>query len=128
MNTKHIWWKYIQNVVALYPERVNKYNALGKIAKKEVDAVFEAYKALSQQKEGAAKAKLIQTMYWSKKNLGLQAAATELYICSTTAKHWHGDFLREVARRVGVYDPAEEIPVWVRRVQPGNAPFSLPRA
>ena len=107
MNTKFPWIGYIQEIIRRYPSRLKIYNSLGRIEKRETDAVADALKKLSFERDKAIKKKLIEMRYWRKNRKPLKLIAKELYISESVAKKWHGNFLKTVAKNLDLYEPEE---------------------
>lgn len=63
---------------------------------KDFDAVSKAIEITQMKPNGDDRMRLIELMYWSKKNLTAKEAAFHIHIEYITAKRWHGDFVRLV--------------------------------
>ncbi len=126
------WWPYVKNVIRKYPSLREKLRALkscqttaryGKagggssepgrsteaIALRELpeneqhylDAVERAIRSTRRKPDGALRVKLIRLMYFEKSHT-LSGAATVCHVSEATAKRWHGDFVRCVAKHLGL--------------------------
>ena len=73
------------------------------------EAVSQAIEITSLRPGGGDRLRLIEMMYWSKKNLTAKDAALKLFVSKRTAERWHGDFVRLVGKcygfEVGVQKP-----------------------
>lgn len=66
------------------------------------EAVFRAVAITETKKDGRERMRLIHLMYWSTRAThSMQSAALVLHISEATAKRWHGEFVRLVARCYG---------------------------
>lgn len=63
---------------------------------KAYEAVTKAVEITRLRPDGAIRLKMIELMYWKRKNLTAKAVAPALHISDATAKRWHGDFVRTV--------------------------------
>ena len=68
---------------------------------KVYDAVTRAIELTRMRADGEDHIKLIQLMYWAKKQMTAKAASVRLHISDVTAKRWHGDFVRLVGKCYG---------------------------
>ena len=82
------WWGYVKSMIERYPEEVNK---------NELRAVEKAIEKTKQLKDGQERLKVIDLMFWSG-GMTLAGAAQMIPCSYETARRWHGDFIREVAR------------------------------
>lgn len=64
-----------------------------------LNAVSMALETTELQKDGRDHVKLIRLYYWG--GMTLLQAADRCYIDERTAKRWHGNFVRQVARGMG---------------------------
>lgn len=131
MGTQPRWWRYIRRAIRDYPQLVSDLNNLrsqsitadtsgmprggspGRTVEaaalrelpaddqKDLDAVANAIRATSLLPDGEERIALIRGVYWGKKELTLKAVYPRLNISETTAKRWHGEFVRTVARSRG---------------------------
>ena len=78
--------------------------ALRKLSKDDqdaYDAVSKAIELTMLRKDGKERIELIRKMYWQKRKTTIKAAIVGLYISDRTAKRWHGDFVKLVAKSYG---------------------------
>lgn len=65
------------------------------------DAVRRAIELTNLQKDGKQRMKLIALMYWARSPLTMGDAAYKIPIADSTAKRWHGTFVRLVGKCYG---------------------------
>lgn len=66
------------------------------------EAVSNAVNLTEAKKDGRERMRLIHLMYWATRAThSMQSAALVLHISEATAKRWHGEFVRLVARCYG---------------------------
>ena len=130
--TKEPWWPYVKGVLRAYPEYERelarlrravkitpKYNANGgsggiskptedlalqELPRKEqlrYEAVEKAIKDTLSEPDGKSRVSIIRKVYFHKSHT-LQGAAESVHVSYTTAKRWHGDFIRRVGENLGV--------------------------
>lgn len=87
---KEIWWSYVKNMVKDYPEGPEK-------TRTAVEAAIEEYADRPEQLQ------LMDLVYW-KKIYNLSEAAEANHIPFATAKLWHKEFIRCVAKHYGLTD------------------------
>lgn len=131
---RYRWWGYIRAIIRAYPELSKQHAALMSQsvtvgysgmpgssmpsrttetlalremphqAQKEYDAVRCAIELTQQWKGGDKRMQIIRLVYWDKSHT-LAGAAMTIKGCSTiTAKRWHGDFIRLVAKFMEMVD------------------------
>ena len=61
-------------------------------------AVNKAVKIMEALPENKEKLDLIRCMYWGKNERRLKDAVLDFFIAESTAKRWHGAFVRLVAK------------------------------
>lgn len=75
---------------------------------KDFDAVSKAIEMTQLKPNGQDRLRLIELMYWSKKNLTAKSASVHIPVEYITAKRWHGDFVRLVGKCHGFQDDSEK--------------------
>lgn len=75
--------------------------ALDTTAQKELDAVSAAIRATENLPNGKDRIKLIELVFWRRSHT-LQGAAIKLHVSERTARRWHTDFIKTVARCYGL--------------------------
>ena len=128
---RYIWWGMVRHMIRLYPELHKELNDLHQqkitasvsgmpaggnagrplenIAMKRLpadrqsfhDAVQTALDSFRSRRDGKEKLQLIRLLYWIKKPMTMGSAALYLHVSEATAKRWHGEFVRSVARAYG---------------------------
>ena len=96
---KYIWWSYVKGMVDEY--------AMGKVGTsktklKEHESVRKAIEETERYKNGRDRLLVMRKTYKDKKTIA--GAALEVPCHEQTAKNWHGDFIRAVARNFGLMD------------------------
>ena len=77
--------------------------AMTRNAAREYEAVHLAIQETRQLPSGADRLRLIRLVYW-KRSHTLTGAALAVHVSFPTAKRWHGEFIRRVARNYGLLD------------------------
>lgn len=94
------WWDYVRKIVRAYPDlSTGELSGVDDIRDRE--AVAKAVADTVQRLDGAERIELIRYVYWNRKQHRVKDAAPRMHISEATAKRWHGDFIREVARNRG---------------------------
>lgn len=96
------WWRYIREIVQLYPERAIMM-ALTGVALREYVDVKKAIDATEAMPNGNARMRLIQMIHWDK-TFTLEGAALQIPCDRATAARWQRRFFEEVARNRGILD------------------------
>ena len=99
----HRWWDYVRKMVRAYPELEGK-ELNNKNDVRDREAVSKAVANTMQRPDGAERVDLIRYVYWNRKQHRVKDAAPRMHISEATAKRWHGDFIREVARNRDLLD------------------------
>lgn len=127
------WWPYVKNMIYSYPSLCTlhqqaltqqitpTYSGLSggsegsrkteqtvvrastQTAAREYEAVHLAIQETRQLPGGAERLQLIRLVYW-KRSHTLTGAALAVHVSFPTAKRWHGEFIRRVARNYGLLD------------------------
>lgn len=128
---RYRWWQFALNMVRDYPKLKAEYEELHRqsttatlsgvpgssevsrgtenTALKELrpddqkvyEAVNMAVELTRQRKDGHERLELIRYVYWTGKKGRLDHGAVKLFISDTTARRWHGDFIRLVGSCYG---------------------------
>lgn len=94
------WWDYVRKIVRAYPGlKDRELVCVDDI--KDRDAVAQAVADTLQRRDGEERVELIRYVYWNRKQHRVKDAAPRMHISEATAKRWHGEFIREVARNRG---------------------------
>lgn len=102
MADRYRWWDFMCKIVRAYPELKEK-ELTSPDDRKDRDAVAQAVASVAQHRDGADRLKMIEYIYWNKKRHRVKDAAPRLSISEATAKRWHGEFIREVAKNRGFF-------------------------
>lgn len=70
---------------------------------KDYDAVTKAIEVVKRHPDGAQKLALIRYVYWCEKEHTVGHAAPRIGVSEATAKRWHGEFVKLVAKNRGFY-------------------------
>ena len=128
---RYIWWGMVRHMIRMYPKlhkdlrdlRQQNTTAqlsgmpggggsartLENVALRQLpsdnqqihDAVDVAVNGYRLRRDGEEQLQLISLMYWIAKPMPMASAALRLHISEATAKRWHGEFVRSVARAYG---------------------------
>lgn len=71
--------------------------------KANLEAVRFAVKATEGLPDGRERLFMIRLVFWDQTHT-LQGAAIKCHVSYTTAVRWHGDFIRTVAKKRGLFD------------------------
>lgn len=130
---RYRWWRFIRRVIREYPALKEEYEELhrqslsadtsgmpkGSVAgrtvesialrelppddQKDYDAVTQAIRITKHRSDGEQRLALIQYVYWYEKEHTVKDAAPVLNISESTAKRWHGEFVKQVAKFRGFH-------------------------
>lgn len=92
---KYDWWGYVKGMIRRYHEQ--------KVTKKEAEAVKSAIEFTGQKEDGEDRLKVIDLIFW-KKTHTLPGAAMRIPCSERTARRWHTEFIKEVAKNFGLID------------------------
>lgn len=96
---RYPWWGYVKAII-------RRYDPSGKwdgIEKKENDSVLDAVAETRDMPDGEERMKLVQLIFWEKTHT-LEGAALEINCSERTARRWHTDFIKCVARHYGLLE------------------------
>lgn len=88
------WWGYVKWMIRSY-----KGGALA--TKEEREAVEAAISETRKLPDGAERLRLVDLIFWRKTHV-ISGAALELHISERTAREWHRQFIRLVAKKRGL--------------------------
>ncbi len=133
MSTKYDWWGYVKGMIRRYPDLKREYTALHQqavtqsytaipgdgganrstevvalrelspVKQQEYEAVRKALESTAKLKNGAARLKLIELVFF-KKTHTLNGAAMEIHYSYNSAKEFHADFIKAVAVFYGLLE------------------------
>lgn len=131
---RYDWWGYVKSIIRKYPRLREEYAELHKISlvpayeekvvtkneiqrkiesiairelpstkQREYEAVKGALEITERFVSGEHRIKLIRLVFWDKSHT-LAGAALSVPCSISTAKRWHGEFIRLVAKIYGLMD------------------------
>lgn len=130
---RYDWWAYVKGMIRRYPALKVRYEDLHTPAltvaygehlggggdgrtteavairelpsthQREYEAVRHAIIITGGQPTGALRLQLIRLVFWDCSH-NLIGAANQVHVGEATAKRWHGDFIRLVAKVYGLLD------------------------
>lgn len=95
------WWGYAKWMIRQFPARENRY--VQGAALKERIAVQEAIDQTMGMEDGQARMQVIDMVFF-KQTHTLEGAAKMIPCSDRTARRWHADFIKLVARKYGLLD------------------------
>lgn len=98
---RYDWWSYIKAVIRRYPALKGK--ALSGIAMKENEAVRAAVEQTEALPNGAERLAVIDMVFW-KQTHTLAGAALTIPCGERTARRWHTEFIKTVAKNYGLLE------------------------
>ena len=98
---RYSWWGYIKAVIRRYPSL--RYAEVSGAAKREKEAVRAAVEATEQLDSGADRLLVVDLVFWSRTHT-LEGAAMQVHVSLRTAQEYHRQFIRLVARNIGLLD------------------------
>ena len=98
---RYDWWGYIKAVIRRYPEL--KGREVSGIALREKEAVEAAIAATERMQNGRDRLDVVDMVFW-KKTHTLSGAALMVPCSERTARRWHTEFIKEVAKSFGLMD------------------------
>ena len=130
---RYRWWRFIRRVIRAYPALKQEYEELHRQSitvdlsgmpkgsgtarctenlalqnlppddQKDFDAVAQAIELTKRRHGGDLKIELIRYVYWYEKEHTVSHAAPVIGVSEATAKRWHGEFIKLVARCWGFH-------------------------
>ena len=98
------WWPYIKSMIRRYPQlRSTPDEALSAVDRREYDAVRQAADETMQLPGGDARLGVIELMFWRRSHT-LEGAAAAVHVSERTARRYHTDFIRLVAKKYGLLE------------------------
>ena len=92
---RYDWWPYAKGMIRRYPT--------GRCTAKERKAVEAAIQETRLLPDGAERLKVVDLVLWRRTHL--VAGAAMMVPCSErTAVRWHGDFIRLVGKKFGLWE------------------------
>jgi hypothetical protein len=98
---RYSWWGYVKAIIRRYdPDREQELHG---VALLENNAVRKAVSETRSMQDGEERLKFIRLVFWDK-NHTLEGAAMAVNCSDRTARRWHTDFIKCVARNYGLLD------------------------
>ena len=94
---KYRWWSFVRRMIRDYPA-LTRSRSLSQDDQRDYAAVSAAMEITRLMPNGDAHLDLIHRVYWAQEPQTLEGAAVRFHISEQTAKNWHGDFVRLVAK------------------------------
>jgi len=129
---RYDWWPYVKGMIRRYPELCRReadlhttavtpnyggapgghggysdpvanaaLRSLPEVNRRELDAVRAAIRTTEALPNGKRRMELVMLVMWRRSHT-VFGAALKLGVSERTAKQWHGDFIREVAKNFGL--------------------------
>ena len=96
---RYKWWGYVKAMIRAYPTLEEKL-CQGTEAR-EREAVCRAKEATCALEDGKDRLRLVEMVFF-KQTHTLDGAAQEIPCSLRTARRWHRDFIRQVAKEFGL--------------------------
>lgn len=130
---RYDWWSYAKGMIRRYPQLKQEYEELHTssmiadysgnphgsgasrttecialrelptTSQREYEAVRRAIETTKQYKNGRQRMQIVQLVFW-KRSHTIEGAAQQIPCSEITARRWHGDFIRMVAKFYGLMD------------------------
>nr|DAH24158.1 MAG TPA: HOMEOBOX PROTEIN PAX-6/DNA COMPLEX, PAIRED DOMAIN, TRANSCRIPTION, PROTEIN-DNA.5A [Caudoviricetes sp.] len=98
---RYSWWGYVKAIIRRYePDQEPELHG---VPLKESCAVSEAVGETGALQDGDDRLKFIRLVFWDKTHT-LEGAAMAVNCSERTARRWHTDFIKCVARNYGLLD------------------------
>ena len=98
---RYSWWGYVKAIIRRYdPDREQELHG---VALLENNAVRKAVSETRSMQDGEERLKFIRLVFWDKTHT-LEGAAMAVNCSDRTARRWHTDFIKCVARNYGLLD------------------------
>lgn len=129
---RYDWWPYVKGMIRRYPELCSReadlhttavtpnyggapgghggrsdpvanaaLRTLPEVNRRELEAVRAAIRTIEALPNGKRRMELVMLVMWRRSHT-VFGAALKLGVSERTAKQWHGDFIREVAKNFGL--------------------------
>lgn len=102
---RYDWWSYVKGMIRRYP-LMDSGNIKSEIGFREYRAVQNAISKTLSKADGAERIDLIGKVFWDKTHT-LSGAAMLIPCSYATARRWHTDFVKCVAREYGFLEQQE---------------------
>lgn len=99
--TRYIWWGYVKNMIRRYPARKDRPCAGNDLRERE--AVERAVRQTMRLDNGQDRLRVVELVFWQQTHT-LEGAAMMVPCSERTARRWHTEFIRLVAREYGLLE------------------------
>ena len=134
---RYDWWPYVKGMIRRYPELCARQEELRRtkmspnltgmpgahgqtsdpvadaalrelpeINRRELEAVRQAIDETLTMPNGKERLEMVRLIFW-KKTHTLEGAAMTCHVSYITARRWHGEFIKDVARAFGLLQKVE---------------------
>lgn len=134
---RYDWWPYVKGMIRRYPELCARQEELRRtkmspnltgmpsahgqtsdpvadaalrelpeINRRELEAVRQAIDETLTMPNGKERLEMVRLVFW-KKTHTLEGAAMKCHVSYVTARRWHGEFIKDVARAFGLLQKVE---------------------
>ena len=98
---RYRWWSYVKAMIRNYPTLVDRY--IQRPALWEREAVQRAIDQTEQMVDGKERLQVIDLVFFRQTHT-LEGAAVLIPCSERTARRWHTDFIKAVAKEFGLLD------------------------
>lgn len=98
---RYRWWSYVKAMIRNYPTLVDRY--IQGPALREREAVQRAIDQTEQMVDGKERLQVIDLVFFRQTHT-LEGAAVLIPCSERTARRWHTDFIKAVAKEFGLLD------------------------
>lgn len=98
---RYPWWSYVKGLLMQYGWALE--NRAHVLTDTQMDAICRTIDATMELPSGAEVLRVVD-MVLIKKTHTIAGAALAVPVSESTAKRWHGNFIRALARELGLYD------------------------
>lgn len=98
---RYRWWSYVKAMIRNYPTLVDRY--IQGPALREREAVQRAIDQTEQMVDGKERLQVIDLAFFRQTHT-LEGAAVLIPCSERTARRWHTDFIKAVAKEFGLLD------------------------
>lgn len=134
---RYDWWPYVKGMIRRYPELCARQEELRRtkmspnltgmpgaygqtsdpvvdaalrelpeINRRELEAVRQAIEGTRTLPNGEERLEMVRLVFW-KRTHTLEGAAMTCHVSYITARRWHGEFIKDVARAFGLLQKVE---------------------
>ena len=129
---RYDWWPYVKGMIRRYPELCARQEELRRTKMSpnltgmpgahgqtsdpvadaalrelpELEAVRQAIEETRTLPNGEERLEMVRLVFW-KKTHTLEGAAMKCHVSYVTARRWHGEFIKDVARAFGLLQKVE---------------------